>query len=204
MNLPEPWTSSGAQATYWDHRHAQHTPVWSLEPNSVAAAALADLPPGRALDVATGEGRMALWLARRGWAVRALDLSTTGLDKARQLARGEGLHIEFAQADVSASSLGDAEYDLVLVLYLHLPSPQLRAVLASAAGAVAPGGTLLVLGHDRDNLERGVGGPQEKDALYDRALLRDASQGLQVRRLEQLERAVGPQTAIDTLLVATR
>jgi 2-polyprenyl-3-methyl-5-hydroxy-6-metoxy-1,4-benzoquinol methylase len=189
---------------YWDHRYARRELLWSAEPNATAASVLADLPPGRALDVATGEGRMALWLARRGWAVRALDISDAGLAKARISAAAAGLDIAFEQADVTHHGLGNRRYDLVLVLYLHLPGQQLKGVLSAAADAVAAGGTLLVLGHDQDNLSRGVGGPQDPDVLYDTAVLGAATTGLQVQRLERVERVVASRTAVDTLLVARR
>ena len=77
-------------------------------------------------------------------------------------------------------------------------------MLARAAAAVAPGGTLLVLGHDRDNLARGVGGPQDEGLLYDAALLGEAASDLEVARLEQVEREAGEGTAVDTLLLARR
>jgi hypothetical protein len=90
------------------------------------------------------------------------------------------------------------------VLYLHLPRQLMPGVLSRCARAVAPGGLLLVLGHDRDNLERGTGGPPDADVLYDVDLLRSAAAFLDVQRAEQVERQVGDRTAVDTLLVAGR
>jgi ubiquinone/menaquinone biosynthesis C-methylase UbiE len=70
----------------WDRRYAAAELVWTAEPNRFAVAELQDLPPGRALDVAAGEGRNAVWLASRGWQVTAVDFSAAGLDKGRRLA----------------------------------------------------------------------------------------------------------------------
>lgn len=190
-------------AQEWDARYAV-APQWSDAPNALAAELLSDLPPGRALDVAAGEGRMALWLASRGWQVTALDFSATGLARGRERAEQRGLEVDWRVADATATDLGEQAYDLVLVLYLHLPHAPLADVLARCARAVAPGGRLLVLGHDRENLLRGTGGPQDAALLYDVDALWAAAAGLVVERLGQVERRVDDRVAIDTLLVARR
>lgn len=187
----------------WDSRYADGQ-QWSDEPNALAAQLLADLPPGRALDLAAGEGRMALWLARRGWQVTALDFSAVGLERGRARATQLDLSVDWQVADATTTDLGEVRFDLVLVLYLHLPRGAIEDVLRRCAAAVAEGGRLLVLGHDRDNLERGVGGPPDPDVLYDVELLRSAAQGLTVERAEQAQRQVADATAIDTLLLARR
>jgi SAM-dependent methyltransferase len=191
------------QAEDWDARYAA-AQQWCDEPNALAAGLLADLPPGRALDLAAGEGRMALWLASLGWQVTALDFSAVGLARGRERAQQRGLSVDWRLADATEAELGEQAYDLVLVLYLHLPRPRLGEVLHRAARAVAPGGLLLALGHDMDNLHRGVGGPPDPAVLYDVDLLRDAAEGLDVQRAEQVERTVGEATAVDTLLLARR
>jgi ubiquinone/menaquinone biosynthesis C-methylase UbiE len=162
------------------------------------------VPAGRALDVAAGEGRMALWLASRGWSVTALDFSPVGLQRGRQRAQERGLQVDWQVADATAANFGEQTYDLVLVLYLQLSRQVLPEVLARCARAVAPAGLLFVLGHDRDNLQRGFGGPPDPDVLYDVELLRAATDGLEVQRAEQVERVVGENTAIDALLLARR
>lgn len=187
----------------WDSRYSA-AQQWSDEPNAVAASLLEAVPPGRALDLAAGEGRMALWLAGRGWQVTALDFSAAGLARGEARAVELGVHVDWQVADATTAELGEQVYDLVLVLYLHLPREQLADVLCRAAAAVGPGSQLLVLGHDRDNLERGVGGPPDPDVLYDTALLREGAQGLVVEQLAQMDRLVGEHTAVDTLLVARR
>lgn len=190
-------------AQQWDERYAG-AQQWSDEPNALAASLLADVAPGRALDLAAGEGRMALWLCGRGWRVTALDFSSAGLDRGRARAAELELDVDWQVADATRAELGERRYDLVLVLYLHLPSAEVPGVLARAAAAVAPGGRLLVLGHDRENLTRGIGGPPDPDVLYDLDLLRHAADGMTVERLEQVERRVGDRTAVDALLLARR
>jgi 2-polyprenyl-3-methyl-5-hydroxy-6-metoxy-1,4-benzoquinol methylase len=108
------------------------------------------------------EGRNALWLTDRGWQVTAVDFSTVPLlrgsalaDKHLGLDAGRLLTIE---ADLERWIPEAGAYDLVLVVYLHLPKQQRRLVMRAAAEAVAPGGTLLVVGHDLENLTSGQGG----------------------------------------------
>jgi len=190
-------------AADWDARYAGGQ-QWSDEPNALAAQLLTGVTPGRALDVAAGEGRMSLWLASLGWLVTALDFSAAGIDRGRARAAERGLAVDWRVADITTAELGEQTHDLVLVLYLHLPRPRLAAVLERCAAAVAPGGRLLVLGHDRDNLTRGVGGPPDAAVLYDVALLRAAAGDLEVDRVEQVDRPVDGQVVVDTLLVAHR
>lgn len=190
------------EAAEWDRRYAEAR-QWSVEPNRTAAELIAPLPPGRALDVAAGEGRMALWLAGGGWEVEAIDFSSVGLRRGQENAPQEA-RVTWRVEDVLTADLGSAEFDLVLVLYLHLPRTRIVDVLARSAAAVRPGGHLLVLGHDRENLSRGIGGPQDPDVLYDPELLGGAVPGWRTARLERIDRGTGSGTAVDTLLFAQR
>ncbi len=190
------------EATDWDERYAAAPFVWSAGPNQLFAELTGGLPPGRALDVAAGEGRTAHWLAERGWQVTAVDFSSVGVDKGRKRAEAAGLHIDWVVADVTTADLGTGTYDLVAVLYLHLPRPAMAEVLARCAGSLAPGGRLIVLGHDRTNLAHGVGGPQDPAILHDPDEIAAAVPDLQVERCERVHRETPDGTAIDLLLVA--
>ena len=198
---------TGEQAA-WDERYSGPELVWGAGPNRFVADELAALPPGRAIDLGTGEGRNAIWLAERGWQVTAVDFSAAGLARAARLATERGVSARWVQADLLDYQPASAAYDLVLIAYLQLPSARLAGVLRAAAEAVAPGGTLLVIGHDRDNIARGYGGPQDSDRLYTAALITAGLTGLAVRRAEQVLRPVqtpaGERTAIDTLVRAER
>ncbi len=194
-------------AAGWDERYGQ-TRQWSEEPNRLAAELIGPLPPGRAVDVAAGEGRMALWLASRGWQVEAVDFSAVGLERGQQNAPAD-VDITWQVADVRTHPLERGSVDLALVLYLHLPHDEIVDVLHRAAASVRPGGHLLVLGHDRENLTRGVGGPQDPEILHDTAVLgSDAVLGdpeaWRIERLEQVDRPTPNGIAVDTLLWAER
>ncbi|MGD8863312.1 MAG: methyltransferase domain-containing protein [Myxococcales bacterium] len=192
----------------WDRRYAEAERVWSAGPNQFVEAEAAELPPGRALDLAAGEGRNALWLAERGWQVLAVDFSRVALDRGRREAEARGLTLDFVQADLTRWKPAPAAHDLVLLVYLHLPWPAMVPVVRGAAEAVAPGGTLLVVAHDLDNLRNGHGGPQDPDVLYTPDQVVAELAGLEIGRAETVERRVqtpeGEQIALDALVRASR
>jgi thioredoxin reductase/SAM-dependent methyltransferase len=144
---------------WWEERYRSSERTWSGRVNDVLAAEAADLPPGRALDAGAGEGGDAVWLARRGWEVTAVDLSRTALDRAAAAAAAAGVPLETRKADVSSWEPGDERWDLVTASFLHFPPGTRDAVLRRLASAVAPGGTLLVTMHDGSDLARGIQRP---------------------------------------------
>jgi len=157
-------------STTWDKKYKDSELLWSADANIWVQDLAKDLAPGIALDVAAGEGRNALWLVARGWQVTAVDFSAVALQRARTLAETRlGIDAErltTLEADVQTWLPPARAYDLVLVAYLHLPEKQRGVVIRAAAEAVSPGGTLLVVGHDLENLGSGHGGPQNPAVLY--------------------------------------
>lgn len=193
---------------HWDERYATDELVWRAEPNVFLVGEVEDMTPGRALDLACGEGRNALWLAERGWRVVAVDFSAAGLAKGRRLADLRGVDVEWVEADVLEWRPEPGSFDLVIVMYLQLPAEDLRRVLGSAAAALAPGGTLLVVGHDRANLAEGFGGPPDLSVLYDPDQVAGDVAGLTIERAERVRRQVetpeGVRVALDALVRARR
>ncbi len=202
-------------ARAWDARYADSELVWSLEANQFVAAECGDLTPGRALDLAAGEGRNAIWLARRGWQVTAVDFSQAGLDKGRQLA-GD-LAIEWVRGDaVTGAGLDQRQdqYDLVVIAYLQLPASERRAAVRRAFELLADGGTFLLVAHDTTNLTEGVGGPQDATVLLSAAdVLADLEgESFDVLRAGRVDRnvrtpdgqTVQPGTARDALVKLVR
>jgi 2-polyprenyl-3-methyl-5-hydroxy-6-metoxy-1,4-benzoquinol methylase len=194
--------------TAWDERYAGPELVWGLGPNCFVAEELAALPPGRAIDLGTGEGRNAIWLAERGFTVTAVDFSRVGLARAAGLAAERGVSVDWVHADLLDYQPAPGRYDLVLIAYIQLPADRLTALARTAASALAPGGTLLAIGHDRDNLARGHGGPKDLSVLWTAETVTAGLGGLTVQQAGQMDRTVGtpdgPRTAIDTLVRATR
>lgn len=193
----------------WDERYSGTELLWRAEPNQFLVAEVEMLAPGRGLDLACGEGRNAVWLAGLGWHMTGVDFSAVGLSKAESLAADRGVEIEWIEADVVDWSAPESSFDLVAIFYLQLPEPERRRVNAGAAAALAPGGTLLVVGHDSTNITEGYGGPQDPSVLFSPDdVVADLGGGLVIERAERVERRVstdnGEATAIDCLVRAHR
>jgi SAM-dependent methyltransferase len=192
----------------WNVKHGEAGPLFGVEPNRFLVAEVEALEPGRALDLACGAGRNAVWLAERGWAVTGADFSDVALGNARGLAAERGVDVEWVQADLRDWEPPPRAFELVAVLYLQLPAAELQPVLGRAADAVAPGGTLLVVGHDLQNLNGGHGGPQDPRVLFTPEDVVAELAGLEVEKAERVLRPVetddGEAQAIDALIRARR
>jgi SAM-dependent methyltransferase len=195
-------------AEAWDERYRSSELIWSIGPNQFVEAELADLSPGHALDLAAGEGRNAIWLARRGWQVTAVDFSQVALDKGRQIA-GD-LPIEWVCADATTWR-SDESYDVSVIAYLQLPAAERRAAHRNAFAALRPGGTLLVVAHDSTNLTEGTGGPQDPGVLMtaDDVLANLDAESFEVVRAGRVARQVAQsdgssRTAYDVLVRVVR
>jgi trans-aconitate methyltransferase len=160
-------------AGFWEERYAGAR-VWSGEPNAALVAEVGGLPAGRALDAGCGEGGDALWLARRGWRVVAVDVSATALRRAAaHTEAGVVDRITWREADLLAwtpepppGAGGEAGYDLVLAAFLQFPPVLRREVFARLASTVAPGGALVIVGHHPDDLDTAVRRPPDRELLY--------------------------------------
>jgi len=189
----------------WDERHAAHDPIESHEPDPSLAAIAGGLRPGRALDLAAGDGRNAIWLAAHGWDVTAVDFSAVALERARGAAEAAGVEVQWVNADLLEWRPEPRSFDLVAIMFLHLPAHERRAVYADAADAVAPGGRLLVVGHDLSNLTEGAGGPQDPAVLFTPDGIAGDVGDLAIERTEVVRRDVGEgRVALDAVVVAVR
>ncbi|HWF42511.1 MAG TPA: class I SAM-dependent methyltransferase [Acidothermaceae bacterium] len=201
-------------AEYWNQRYDQPELVWSAGPNVWVEQVASGLAPGTALDLGAGEGRNALWLAENGWHATAVDFSRVAIERARVLAlkRLDDTASRFRGlcADLLSYEPPPESSDLVMLIYLQMPTEQRRKVIETAASAVRAGGQLLVVAHDSDNLVHGYGGPQDPSVLYtaDDITADLATSGLFIDRAEQVVRVVttdtGPRQALDALVVAFR
>jgi SAM-dependent methyltransferase len=195
---------------YWDERYASMPSVWGVEPNRWVAEQLADLPPGTAVDLACGEGRNAVWMAQRcGWRVYAVDFSAVAVEKGRELERRNppDVGIEWFLGDVT-EYVPPEPVDLALICYLQLPAAARRTTVRHAAESLAPGGTLLMIGHDSRNLTDGTGGPQDPAVLFTAGDIADDLSGIDMRTVQAGEVfrpvAGAERPAIDALFRATK
>ena len=204
MSDQDQWPG-GSRRALWDQRHAAQDPIESREPDPTLVDEVGSLPPGRALDLGAGDGRNAVWLANQGWQVTAVDFSQVALDRGEALATASGVHVDWQLADLLEWKPGASRYHLVTLFFIHLPPDERRDVYARAAAAVAVGGTLLVVGHDRTNLDDGVGGPQDPDVLITPDEVAADLTGFRIDRAEIMRRGNGDRRGpIDAIVCAVR
>jgi SAM-dependent methyltransferase len=153
---------------FWDARYGGADAIWSGNPNPQLVAEAADLAPGAALEVGCGEGADAIWLAQRGWQVTATDLSGVALGRAAGHAEAAGVadRIEFRHVDITEWAIPESAFDLVTAQFMQLPSLQRVQLHRRLAAAVAPGGSLLVVGHHPSDLEGEMPRPRLRDWMF--------------------------------------
>jgi 2-polyprenyl-3-methyl-5-hydroxy-6-metoxy-1,4-benzoquinol methylase len=194
----------------WNRRYAEKELLWTAQPNRFLVAETSELAPGRALDLACGEGRNGVWLAEKGWDVTGLDLSDVAIEKAGRLAAARSVEARWIAADLLDYRPEPAGFDLVVVMYLQVAAAERSPIVRAAAEAVAPGGTFLLVGHDSSNIAEGWGGPQEPAVLYTAEDVTGdlAGTALRVERAERVERRVetpeGERIALDAVVRARR
>lgn len=191
----------------WDERH-KGGDFEGEGPNPTLVAGVAGLVPGSALELAAGSGTNAVWLARQGWRTTAVDWSPVGLANGKAQADEAGVEVEWLERDLFSWSPPARSFDLVVIVYLHLPPDERGPVYASAAAAVAPGGRMLVVGHDRLHATEGQGGPDPSRLFTADEIalgLQATDPDLIVERAEVMRRVPPPgRGPIDSLLVLRR
>jgi SAM-dependent methyltransferase len=190
----------------WDARYAAVENLWAAKPNRFLVAEVGDLAPGRALDLACGEGQNAIWLATLGWRVTGVDYSEVAIAKARERAERDGVDADFVCADLVTYEPEPGAFDLVAVLYLHIRADERRGVLEHAASALAPGGTFVLIGHDTLNMTEGVGGPSDPTIHFTPDEIASELPDLEIEKAQRVLRDVRGQErdAIDALVRARR
>jgi SAM-dependent methyltransferase len=155
---------------FWDERYRSKASLWSGKPNRYLVRETAGLRPGSALDAGCGEGADAIWLAEQHWHVTAVDISGVALQRAAEHAREDdtdvAARITWIRHDLITWDPGLHHYDLVTAQYLQLPSAIRPAVLGRLAAAVAPGGTLLIVGHHVADLQTTIRRPPDPDRYF--------------------------------------
>lgn len=175
---------------HWDRRYAEPGFAYGTEPNDFLRAMIDRLPVGRALSLAEGEGRNAVFLATHGFDVAAVDRSRVGLEKAATLASEAGVTIRTVHADLADFAIAPESVEVVIAIWCHLPAPLRRKIHRAATLALVQGGALLLEAYRPEQLAFKTGGPPVVDLLYTLDELRDDFAGLDLVHAANVEREV--------------
>jgi SAM-dependent methyltransferase len=177
-------------AQRWDERYRAAEFLFGTEPNDFLASVADRLPRGRALCLAEGEGRNAVFLARRGFEVTAVDASAVGLRKAGALAAERGCRIETVVSDLAEYGIEPGAWDVVVLIFAHLPPDLRRQVHRAAVQGLRAGGALVLEAYSPDQLGLGSGGPPDGELLMRLDVLRDELDGLRFEVARELRREI--------------
>lgn len=173
----------------WDERYQADGFVYGKDPNDFLVSAVEQIPAGgKVLSLGEGEGRNAVFLAKRNFAVTAIDLSDVGLQKARKLAQEERVTVETIVADLSTFMLPERSCDVIVSIFCHLPPEIRKRVHANIVDALNPGGMLVLEGFSEDQLAFNSGGPRSLEVLLNLEMLQVELQGLEFMIARQVER----------------
>ncbi len=176
--------------THWDERYAEADFAYGTAPSAFLAAVACRIPEGPVLCLAEGQGRNAVFLARLGHAVTAVDQSTVGLSRARELAAAQGVTIECVAADLADFPIAPGAWAGIVSIWAHLPPALRGAVHRKAVAGLRPGGVMVVEAYAPRQLEFGTGGPRVTELLVPRRALEQELSGLEFILAQEAEREV--------------
>ncbi len=169
----------------WDERYKNKEFVFGTDPNEFFADTLKNIKPGRILLPCEGEGRNAVYAAKKGWMVEAFDLSIEGKKKAELLALENDVQIHFQVADAVKVEFVPETFDVIALIYAHFP-PEIRTfVHQNMIEWLKPGGMLLMEAFNPEQLGNNSGGPKDPDMLYTEEILKIDFDGLKIIMLEK-------------------
>ncbi|WP_416191484.1 class I SAM-dependent methyltransferase [Neisseria sp. CCUG12390] len=164
----------------WDQRYLGEDYVFGTEPNEFIRRIRPHLPPtGKALDLATGEGRNAVFLAECGLDTEGVDLSAVGLEKAAKLAAERGVGVALRQADLLALDLPEQSRDVITSVFCHFTEPDRTRFLQHIVAALKPNGLFAGVFYHPDQTANGTGGPSDPTMLGTLAEMQAALDGLE-------------------------
>lgn len=191
----------------WDERYATADYFYGKEPNDFLREQLGRLPKGgKVLCLAEGEGRNAVFLAREGFQVTAVDGSRVGLQKLEALAQEAGVSIPTLCADLAEFKIEPQAWDAIIAIWCHLPSTLRRKVHAASVQGLRPGGVFLLEAYRPEQLNYGTGGPKDPDFLMNLEILRSDLIGLRLevgiekdREIHEGKGHQGPSAVVQVL-----
>lgn len=174
----------------WDEKYNSEQYIYGKEPNSFLKDSCSEIPRGKVLCLAEGEGRNAVFLAKQGYSVTAVDSSQVGLEKAERLAKENGVNIELIHEDLSSYTMGTSQWDGIVSIFCHLPEEIRKNIHSNIASALKDNGVFLLEAYTPAQLKYGTGGPPVKELMLSKNIILNEIDGLIYSRLVELEREV--------------
>lgn len=174
----------------WDERYSAEEYVYGKDPNTFLANAAGNIPKGKVLCLAEGEGRNAVYLAEQGYEVVAVDSSSIGLDKARKLAKERGVDIETVVADLAHFDITPQSWDGIVSIFAHVPPQVRKALHKKVVQGLRPGGVLILEAYRPDQLKYKTGGPPVEEFMMTLQGLEEELAGLKFEYGVELDRDV--------------
>jgi SAM-dependent methyltransferase len=175
------------QQAFWNARYSEKEYAYGIVPNQFLKDYLDNLQPGRALFVAEGEGRNAVYAASQAWQVTAFDSSEVAKSKAMQLAVAQGQTISYQVADALEVQYPKDNFDLVVLVYAHFPSAVRQSIHQRLVSFLKPGGALLLEAFHVSQLGNASGGPKDIDMLHTQEIIQQDFKSLTTCFLEQTQ-----------------
>ena len=174
----------------WDKRYSADEYAYGTKPNNFLTENFNSIPKGKILSLAEGEGRNAVFLAKQGYSVTAVDSSLVGINKGRKLAKSNGVNVEFIHADLIEYDLGVNQWDGVISIFFPLPSLQRRILYKKIVNGLKKSGIFLLEAYTPEQLRFGTGGGDTVEFMQSKQSLIDELQGLSFNHLIEIERNV--------------
>jgi SAM-dependent methyltransferase len=174
----------------WDERYNAEEYAYGKKPNEFLEASISSIPKGRVLSLAEGEGRNAVFLAKQGYSVTAVDASLVGLNKGRKLAEENGVAVEFIHADLAEYDLGENKWDGIVSIFCPLPSLLRKELYKKVEAGLKRKGVFLLEAYTPEQLKHGTGGGNSVDLMQSKESLGLELPGLNFKHLIELERDV--------------
>lgn len=174
----------------WDERYSGEEYAYGTKPNKFLEENVHHIPKGKVLSLAEGEGRNAVFLAKHGYAVTAVDGSIIGLNKAQKLAEEQGVVIECIHADLADYDLGENQWDGIVSIFCPIPSFIRKQLYKKVEAALKPNGVFLLEAYTPEQLNHDTGGGKSADVLQTKESLRFELPSLKFKHLTELERKV--------------
>jgi SAM-dependent methyltransferase len=185
--MAQTFTESG----YWDERYRDEAYFYGFSPNDFLREHAGLFKAGdHVLSLAEGEGRNGVFLARQGCSVRGVDFSARGYEKAMELARRQGVSIEYDVADLTQYDMGEAKWDGIVSIFCHLAEADRPALYRSIKRGLKPGGVFLLESYNRRQLDYGTGGPKDVSYLVSLADLAGAFEDFEILLARDIVRDV--------------